>query len=46
MDNRIFINIFPTIFVTGLKEGEGRSKQVSIVFKAVVYATLNLKVKY
>lgn len=35
--------MFPTVFVTGLKQGEGHSKQVSVVFKAVVYATLNLK---
>lgn len=34
---------FPTVFVTGLKQGERHSKQVSIVFKAIVYATLEVK---
>lgn len=45
MDNGIVINFFRIIFVTSLKQGEGHSKQVYVVFKAIVYATLNLEVK-
>lgn len=46
MDNRAFgLGFFPTIFITGLEHGEEHSKQITAVFKAVVYTTLDLKVK-